>query len=154
MFPLWSRGLLQRTMPSKMVRPKECIWQLVEQLTILVRQRKRQGQRERRVERKWHQRPRQRQKQRPRFGAVRSAACKRVGRMQHRRRSRVAGHLGLSRERVATLWHVVRGLEGQWPEVQLHALSSDDEEPQKQVDPCCSKDHPIACEDRRVTVDT
>ena len=32
-------------------------------------------------------------------------------------------------------------------------LSSDIEEPQNQVDPFCSKDHSIACEDRRVTVD-
>ena len=52
----------------------ECIWQLVEQLTVLVRQRKRQGQRERRVERKGHQGPRQRRKQGSQFWAVRSAA--------------------------------------------------------------------------------
>ena len=39
------------------------------------------------------------------------------------------------------------------PRFNFNALSSDNEEPQKQVDPCCSKDHWIACEDRRVTVD-
>ena len=39
------------------------------------------------------------------------------------------------------------------PRYNFNALSSDNEEPQKQVDPCCSKDHSIACEDRRVTVD-
>ena len=38
------------------------------------------------------------------------------------------------------------------PRYNFNALSSDNEEPQKQVDPCCSKDHSIACEDRRVTV--
>ena len=39
------------------------------------------------------------------------------------------------------------------PRKSFSALSSDNEEPQKQVDPCCSKDHSIACEGRRVTVD-
>ena len=39
------------------------------------------------------------------------------------------------------------------PRYNFNALSSDNEEPQKQVDPCCSKDHSIACEDRCVTVD-
>ena len=38
------------------------------------------------------------------------------------------------------------------PRYNFNELSSDNEEPQKQVDPCCSKDHSIACEDRRVTV--
>ena len=39
------------------------------------------------------------------------------------------------------------------PRYNFNELSSDNEESQKQVDPCCSKDHSIACEDRRVTVD-
>ena len=55
---------------------------------------------------KGHQGPRQRQKQGPQFRSVGSAACQRVGRMPHRRRSRVAGPLELSWERVATHWHV------------------------------------------------
>ena len=38
------------------------------------------------------------------------------------------------------------------PRYNFNALSSGNEEPQKQIDPCCSKDHSIACEDRRVTV--
>ena len=39
------------------------------------------------------------------------------------------------------------------PRYNFNELSSGNEEPQKQVDLCCSKDHSIACEDRRVTVD-
>ena len=39
------------------------------------------------------------------------------------------------------------------PRYNFNALSSDNEEPRKQVGPCCSKYHSIACEDRRVTVD-
>ena len=39
------------------------------------------------------------------------------------------------------------------PRYNFNELSSDNKELQKQVDPCCSKDHSIACEDRRVTVD-
>ena len=35
----------------------------------------------------------------------------------------------------------------------FNAVSSDNEEPWKQVDLCGSRDHSIACEDRRVTVD-
>ena len=39
------------------------------------------------------------------------------------------------------------------PRCYFNELSSDNEEPQKQGDPCCSKEDSIACEDRRVTVD-
>ena len=90
-------------------------------------------------------------KQGPQFWAVRSAACAEAAwqdtwdyqenEWQH------IGMLG----KVAKLKPTKDCVSG--PRYNFNALSSDNEEPQKQVDPCCNKDHSIACEDRRVTVD-